>query len=380
MRILFITHYDNMYGANKALFQLIKLLKTEYGEEPMLVIPGEGEMSRELKKIGVPCIISPITQWQAVYTSPMRFFVKKILRRKQIAAETEELYQRLKDCKIDVIHSNSSVIGHGAVLAKKLNCKHLWHIREFSKEHFGMKYFYSSKRVKEYYETADCLLTISDSLKENYQEKYPGAHILRIYDGVSMEVSEANRNKADEIVRFCYVGYFFPMKRQLSLLKACRKLKEQGIRNFELYLVGEGKEKYTKELQSYIEKHRLEEVKLPGYQKDVSSFLKKMDVGMIASKYEGFGLVTVEYMLHGLPVIGYRSGGTSEIVLDEITGILYEEEDKLVASMKWLIEDEDLRKKMGEAGKNRAVTNFTGNQNAKEIALLYQKFKKGERL
>ena len=66
--------------------------------------------------------------------------------------------------------------------------------------------------------------------------------------------------------------------------------------------------------------------------------------------------------------------------MDEITGILYEEEDKLVASMKRLIEDEDLRKKMGEAGQNRAVTNFTGNQNAKEIALLYQKIKKGERL
>lgn len=380
MKILFITHYDNMYGANKALFQLIKLLKTEYGEEPMLVIPGEGEMSRELKKLGIPCIISPITQWQAVYTSPLRFFVKKVIRRRQISSEIEDLYQRLKDWNIEVIHSNSSVIGHGAALAKKMNCRHLWHIREFSKEHFGMKYFDSSKKVKEYYETADCLITISDSLKENYQKKYPKAHILRIYDGVSMELSEEKRNKADDTVRFCYVGYFFPMKRQLSLMKACRKLKEEGIRNFELYLVGEGKEEYTKEMQSYIEKHRLEEVKLSGYQKDVSSFLEKMDVGMIASKFEGFGLVTVEYMLHRLPVIGYRSGGTSEIVLDEITGILYEDEGKLVDSMKRLIADEDLRKKMGAAGRNRAITNFTGNQNAKEIVLLYQKMKKGERL
>ena len=161
-----------MYGANKALLNLIEGLVKNGGFEPMLVIPGKGDMTNRMEKLGVPYIICGVTQWQAPYSDPLRFAIKKRIRRKKIKEETDYLYDTLKEERIDVIHSNSGVIGHGAMLAKRLGCRHIWHIREFSKEHFGMKYFYSSKTVADYYNSAFRLIAISDSVKENYKNKW----------------------------------------------------------------------------------------------------------------------------------------------------------------------------------------------------------------
>lgn len=380
MKILFITHYDNMYGANQALYRLIRCLKTVHEEEPMLVIPATGEMTEEMDKLGVPCLISPITQWQGVYTTPGRFLIKKMIRRKAIAREVESLYLQLKDQNIDVIHSNSSVIGTGAMLASKLGCRHIWHIREFSREHFHMKYFYGMRMVRRLYESADYVIAISDALKMNYLEKYPKANIIRIYDGVNWNFVEETQTKEralDAPIRFCYLGYLFPMKHQLEVLEGCRQLNQSGFTNYEFWLIGDGKEKYQKKLRKMIKQYNLTQVKMPGYVENAALLLNTMDVGVIASEYEGFGLVTVEYMLHGLPVIGYRSGGTVEIIQDGITGCLVHSREEFVAAMKYMMENQERRTRMGEAGKERAKVCFTEEQNASLIAQVYEKIRKG---
>ncbi|MBR6155798.1 MAG: glycosyltransferase, partial [Lachnospiraceae bacterium] len=184
MKILFISHYDNMYGANRALLSLILGMQESGAHQPFVTLPAEGEFTEALRKAGVPYYICDITQWQAIYKEPVSFMIKKQKRKKQIAAELELLYAHYRNVGIDVIHSNSSVIGTGAMLAEKLGCMHVWHIREFAQEHYGMEYFYPEEQVRKYYEQATCLVTISDALKEYMRAKYPSARVLRIYDGV----------------------------------------------------------------------------------------------------------------------------------------------------------------------------------------------------
>ena len=373
MKILFITHYDNMYGANRALFKLVILLKKEYGEEPVVLIPAEGELSQRLTEADVKVMIHPVTQWQGIYSTPVRFMIKKHLRKKRLEREIDELYEKVKTEKPDLIYSNSSVIGTGAMLAERIGCSHIWHIREFSKEHFNMRYFYPQKRVRELYEQADCLVAISEALKDNYAAKYPDARIRRIYDGVS--AMNAKENQATPLtskrsVRFCYVGYLFPMKHQEQVLEACEQLNASGFTGYELYLVGNGEERYENKLKKKIEKAGLTQVKMTGYRSDVQDFLNTMDIGIIASEYEGFGLVTVEYMLHGMPVIGRNSGGTPELIVDTVTGYLYDDIEGLTAAMKRLMENPAKVESMGEAGRERAEKYFTEEKNAEEIIKL----------
>lgn len=377
MKILFITHYDNMYGANRALFKLVVQLKEKYGEEPVVLIPAEGELSHQLSEWGISVMIHPVTQWQGVYSTPVRFMVKKYLRKKRLEREIDRLYEKIKSEKPDLIYSNSSVIGTGAMLAEKLECRHIWHIREFSKEHFNMRYFYPKKRVRELYEQADCLVAISEALKENYAAKYPDARIRRIYDGVSGEydIMCAKENKATpltskRLIRFCYVGYLFPMKHQEQVLEACDQLNASGFTGYELYIVGNGEERYQNKLKKKIEKSGLSQVKMTGYMSDVQEFLNTMDIGIIASEYEGFGLVTVEYMLHGMPVIGRNSGGTPELIVDTVTGYLYDDVEGLAAAMKVLMQNPKKVETMGKAGWQRAKKYFTEEKNAEEIIKL----------
>ena len=367
-----------MYGANRAMYRLMVHLKREYGEEPLVIIPAEGEMTGRLAEEGIRYFVHPVTQWQAVYSTPVRFLCKKIVRKKKIRQELASLISICKKEKPDCIYSNSSVIGTGAMLAESLGCSHIWHIREFSKEHFHMQYFYPQKRVKQLYEQADCLVTISDALKKNYMGKYPAAQIKRIYDGVSSDFQKEKVLPGKRPMRFVYVGYLFPMKHQEQVLEACSRLNASGFTDYELYLVGDGKEDYQRSLQKKIETDRLCQVKLTGYVSDIHELLNTMDVGLIASEYEGFGLVTVEYMLHGMPVIGRNSGGTPEIIQDTVTGYLYDETEGLCEAMKRFMQSPAKVQKMGEAGKRRAKEYFTEEQNAGAIAELIQMCKKGE--
>ena len=109
---------------------------------------------------------------------------------------------------------------------------------------------------------------------------------------------------------------------------------------------------------------------MTGYVKDVKQMLADMDVGIIASEYEGFGLVTVEYMLHGLPVIGFNDGGTAEIIENNKTGYLFDSVDELADYMEKLISDRHESEKMGELGKIRAKM-FSEEENISNILELY---------
>ena len=373
MKILFITHYDNMYGANMALYKLIKGLRLEGGHEVMLVIPARGQMTEALEEIGVKCIISSVTQWQAVYAGGFRFFIKKLIRRRKIRRELNYLYGLLRNEHIDLIHSNSSVIGTGAMLSKRLKCRHVWHIREFSKEHFGMRYFYGMNYVKGLYESASALITISDSLCNNYKAKYNGANILRVYDGVDGEDSWTNGMLADGKIHFGIVGYLFDKKHQMDVIEASSKLVAMGITNFMVHIIGDGFITYKQKLMDAIDDHNMQAyVEMKGYIPNVHETLNDMNVGILASEYEGFGLVTLEYMLHGMPVIGRNSGATPELIEATKAGLLFDDVDALAKAMKQLINDRELCIELGRRGRENAAHLFSEKENTANILDIYK--------
>ena len=65
------------------------------------------------------------------------------------------------------------------------------------------------------------------------------------------------------------------------------------------------------------------QVKFHGFEKNTSIIYKDMSVLLMCSRAEGFGRVTVEAMANGIPVMGYNSGGTAELVKDGYNGYLF---------------------------------------------------------
>jgi phosphatidyl-myo-inositol dimannoside synthase len=76
---------------------------------------------------------------------------------------------------------------------------------------------------------------------------------------------------------------------------------------------------------------------------------------------EGFGMVFLEANATGKPVIGGRSGGTAEAIVDGVTGYLVDEGDdeELVERLRRLLMDKELRNRMGDAGLRRVQTEFS---------------------
>jgi glycosyltransferase involved in cell wall biosynthesis len=92
-----------------------------------------------------------------------------------------------------------------------------------------------------------------------------------------------------------------------------------------------------------------------------SDWLARADVFAHSSRWEGFGLVLLEAMLAGLPVVATRVSAVPEIVVDGETGFLVppRNEEALSARLAELLDDASLRARLGAAGRERARTEFS---------------------
>lgn len=130
-----------------------------------------------------------------------------------------------------------------------------------------------------------------------------------------------------------------------------------SIPNVHLYIAGIGEEEG--ELKHLVKKLDIEEnVTFLGFvsEDDKWSYYKSTDLCVVPSLEEPFGIVLLEAMACGKPVVASNVGGIPYIVEDGETGLLFEcgNIEDLAERVTALLEDKELRKKMGEAGYEKA--------------------------
>jgi len=143
-----------------------------------------------------------------------------------------------------------------------------------------------------------------------------------------------------------------PLKGFPVVLEACNALQKEG-REFEVLItaamdMGEIPAPYVRNLGW-----------LPPEQ--LNSLYHRGDISLVPSTWvEPFGITAVESMASGLPVIASRIGGLQESVVDGETGLLVPPEDPkaLAAALRKLLDDPELRQRMGKAGRKRAEEVF----------------------
>lgn len=96
-----------------------------------------------------------------------------------------------------------------------------------------------------------------------------------------------------------------------------------------------------------------ERVHFLGFRHDVSEIMKAVDLFVFPSRYEPFGMVVIEAMAAGLPVITTASSGVAEIITPNSGIVLSDSEDTqaLAKALSWLANDPNLRKQMGQAAR-----------------------------
>jgi glycogen(starch) synthase len=106
---------------------------------------------------------------------------------------------------------------------------------------------------------------------------------------------------------------------------------------------------------------------------EVSRWLQTADLFVAPSLYESFGLVFLEAMRWGTPVVGTTAGGIPEVVEDGESGVLVppSRPGELARAIVGLLRNEDRRRRIGEAGRRRVETVFSVDRMARQAAELY---------
>ena len=146
----------------------------------------------------------------------------------------------------------------------------------------------------------------------------------------------------------------------------------------EFLAVGEGEnlERISKKVEAFSDK-----IKLVGAQQDVESIINISDICVLCSNSaehgEGISNSILEYMALAKPVIASISGGTQEIVDDNKTGYIINpgSPQELIEKLKLLLDNSELRKKMGAAGLERIKKDFEINIMIDKYISVYKELK-----
>ena len=111
-----------------------------------------------------------------------------------------------------------------------------------------------------------------------------------------------------------------------------------------------------------------------GERTDVPRLMAACDLFVMASRWEGFGLVFVEAMAAGKPVVATNVSGIPEVVLHEQTGLLVPPDDSpaLAAAILRLCADPGERRRLGNAGYERVHLHFTADRMVEETLEIYR--------
>jgi len=369
MRVVFITHYSSLYGANRSLLNLIDGLR-EYGVKSFVLCPSKGEMTTALKKRDVPFVILPFKGWMSSsilsrIKAPARLILNLII--------LPSLLYKVKKWKPDVIYTNSSVTPIGILIAFFLRKPHIWHIREFGWLDYQLRYDFGEKFFKYWLNKSDAIIAISKAVKQVVLNGVRTKTYI-IYNGVisrvEADVLKKQLNLYSKLPNYTFaiVGGLFPNKGQEQAIRALACLKK-NYPNTRLLIVGSGSEDYLKQLKDLCENLNIQEqVKFWGYISNPFEVYLKVDAVLMCSKYEAMGRVTAEAMAAAKPVIGYNSTGTAELIENGKTGLLYDGDYKNLAQcMARFIENPKWAQQLGINGWEKARKEYTVEVYAKQV-------------
>ncbi len=195
----------------------------------------------------------------------------------------------------------------------------------------------------------DKITVVSQKIKQTYPS-FMHKKMFVIPNPVS-QAKNTNTSKEPIILN---VGRLNEQKDQQTLIKAFALIANK-FPKWKLLIVGEGE--LRKNLEKLIKDFNLgEQISLLGTIRDLSEKYKKASIFVMPSKYESFGLATVEAMSYGVPAIGFSDcPGTNEVIKDNYNGILIDNFPDRVNSLKKAMETMITSKELREKYKYNAI-------------------------
>ena len=302
-------------GASKAFRSMLAGLM-QHGIEPMVVLPGHGEIEKVLEEMHVPTL--SLTYRFATYPDRRTWrdwvlFVPRLLARLWVNRRAVQiLVQTLRKNDIALIHTNVGIVDVGFRTARRLGIPHIYHIREYADLDFDMHYFPAKCSFRRQLAMSSSYSICITRAIQQYHGQADNGSSRVIYDGIRSIVKECPTISMGCDILFA--GRIEYSKGLDILLQAYNLCQERGVALPMLKVAGRVEDKkYMDNLQLYIKKHGMGScITFLGERSDIESLMRQARVLVVPSRNEGFGLCMPEAMFNRCLVIAHDTAGTHE--------------------------------------------------------------------
>jgi len=293
----------------------------------------------------------------------------------------------------DVLHEND-LFGYPLAKIKKKTPRvvTIHHINKIEAEKAGYLYRiknlrneigYGLKWEKDVIQRADKIIAVSEFTKNEIITAYKinEKKIKVIYNGTfnknikfSQEELEQFKNKLripKDFGIILFVGNIIARKNIDMLLRAFKEIK---YRKSILIIAGFGDFSQYSRLSEKLEVQNRMIFTGKVNNIDLQKLYNICDLFVLPSKLEGFGIVLVEAMVAGKPIVATNVGGIPEVVKDKRNGLLVEvnDKEKLAEAMDYFLENPDIASKVGNYNRKYVNERFSWEKNAKETVEVYR--------
>ncbi len=298
------------------------------------------------------------------------------------------LFKLLREIKPSILHSWSSMCSFYALpIVKALDIRFVNGFLRSAPPNLGLRHKdYLIGRLT--FPFSDVVVSNSMAALEVYRVPYRKA--CCIYNGFDFRRIE-NLASSEEVRRKFSLGQgpVVGMVASFSDKKDYKVFVEAGIlilskgRDVTFVAVGDGKN--LPDIRAMVPKEFKERFLFLGRQSNVESIINVMDVGVLASNPdihgEGISNTIMEYMALSKPVVATESGGNSEIVVDGKTGFIVPPRapEALAKAILRFIDDKELAKSFGKAGRRRLETDFSLERMIDDYIRLYRAVAEGRK-
>lgn len=347
-RVAIFTHASALEGAEKSLLTSLQNLK-ENQWEILVIVRDDGPFTDELRKMDIRHHKLRYNWWQTDDDN----FNPAWARLNYLSAT--EATQLIRTFGADLVYTNTSVIAVGALAAALSDIPHIYHLRELADGQIFDKHRPALPAIGKFIgNTSNKIIVNSQATLKSWQQFLPkGTDSEIIYNPIPTPNLNPNR-KMPPGINISVIGSITPLKSQLDVLKTLKILCDKGI-SIKVHFIGPVLNKeYKKELDDYIAKAEIAgSVDFTGYQENPYDLASVGKLVIVPGNSEGFGRVTAESMLAGIPVLAASGGATNELITDDETGYLYQKgnADQLAQKIELLISHPENLESVLQSGK-----------------------------
>lgn len=377
-KILFAINTLGRAGAEKSLIEICKRLNPDEYDVSLYVVAGQGELVSDLPD-WVKLINTQYDNSTVLDAAGKKRLKKSVFKKMFVNGSVWKNFFYL--CSNGV-----RMLFHGGIRPDKLLWKVLSDASAIPDEEYdlavafiegGAAYFvrdhvkarkkaafihidynlagYTRKLDRECYLDFDRVFAVSGEVRNSFLAAYPELEdktdvLHNIVDAQAvMENSEEDCDFGpDGVFRILTVNRLDSQKALNYSIDACKILKDSGL-EFVWIVLGDGSRR--RKLEKKVKKLGLTDVFLmPGSVKNPYPYMRKADIYVHASRFEGKSIAIREAQILGKPILVSDCNGNREQVIDRVDGLKCELSSEAIAnSIKELLSDEDLRQKLGTA-------------------------------